>query len=161
MKCLIHPFFLVSLTLLAPSSALAQQPSRSSAGELADTLRSADSGDWYLRITAADVVVEGRVRDLDERSVRLAGGELALVDIDRIERRRTSGSGALVGAVAGGVIFGGLGLVVSAFCDQDCGRAVFGAVTAGVAFGATVGGLLGAVLAPGETSWEELWRGWP
>ena len=124
-------------------------------------LRRADRGNWYLRISAGDDVVEGRILEVEPELVRLAGGGVRLVDVSRIERRHRSGRGALVGALVGGAALGALFFTFAAgVCDIDCDKVpLFG--LAGVALGGTVGGLVGALIAPGETWWEELWSGWP
>lgn len=141
------------LLVVLPVAGHAQAP-----GNLTDVLESARRGDDYIRITLAERSIEGRVRDIEDDSVRLAGGSAALADIRSVEERRKEGGGTMIGALAGGIGMALLLVPLAGLCESECDGAGIRLALVGAALGGTVGGLIGAVVAPGEEHWEPRWR---
>ena len=160
MQRLRHGAALLVFGLTIVAHPLAAQSSART--DLLDVLMTADDDGEFLRVTTGDGrSVEGYIRDLDDSVVRLGGGAVELELVEQVEVRRMEGrkstTGIVVGAIAGGVVFGSLALFAAGICE-NCDATVPVAITvAGVTLGSMVGGLTGAALAPGEEEWTVRW----
>ena len=120
-----------------------------------------------VRVRAADALsIEGVFLGLEGQDMllRTIGAEQARrVPVDRLEalwvRKGATKKGSVIGAIAGGVLGAGFGVVVGEYIcnDEDCeadtflAAAIFGAVGAGG--GAVVGALIGYVV----QRWSLVW----
>ncbi len=111
-----------------------------------------------------DTVI-GEIAGCDRDGVLLAtvhGRALTAISHGSIERlslsggeQRATGKGALVGAIAVGLVGGVFG-AANPFCDEGCSSSAAGRAAGGGLAGAAVGGLLGAAI--GSAFTEERWE---
>lgn len=148
-------FLAIAALLMVPPAAAAQLDRPTSPHAVFEM---AERQDWVLRVTAVDgSTVEGRVREVDEASVRLEGGRVQLADAARVERGERVGGGgrrgAILGAIGGGLAFAALLFTIPGGVGD--GALLIPAIGAGL--GAVVGGLMGAAFDPSEMEWRTVW----
>jgi hypothetical protein len=136
---------LAVLTVVLCSAPAGAQVADSTLSQLRDLSGVADNRNWYLRVVTADELeLEGKIRRESGNAVRVGSTTVSFESIRFVHRRRTeggsTGSGALVGGAAGGLL--GL-LTASIACEISEGTCN----TAMAFIGGTAGG---TVLSDGQ-----------
>lgn len=120
-------------------------------------LAAASRGNWFVRVrTDSITVAEGRVTALTGTTARIGDTEVELATINQVERRLNDSRGWQRGAIAGGVVVGSMGYLMSSFCYNECDSARIGGTLLGALLGAIVGGTIGQMLAEPRYRWESL-----
>ena len=115
---------------------------------------------WVVRASSGGTILgEGRVIRVNQDSVSIGSSLIAIATISDLDRRTRIGGGGSGAALAAAT---GLGLIgyffASEFCKPNCSfrqKAVGAGV--GIAFGASIGGLLGGTLQPAKVGWNRIW----
>lgn len=151
------PILSVLVLALLPLASLDAQTRSAATASVAPgaTVRAARSG---VRLT-------GRVQNAthDTLLVALEEGDalrLPLADVDTLWRAgRATGRGAAIGAVAGGILLAGFGvLAVQGLCEtSDCSDDTWKAALGGAAIGAAGGAVLGAGLGSLVRTWRRVY----
>ena len=175
------PFLLAASCLLLPtrSHAGAQEaatdqeafPDSAAIESLTAVLDRAEHERMYLRFTmASQTQYSGYVFAVhaDSGWVHVGARRALLSAIERLERRRITGSGSLLGTIVGAVVLGYAGYTLDGECEvYDAASRRLRTVSCDAGWpiglaGVMVGGILGAVggyaLDRGTTHWEEVWR---
>jgi hypothetical protein len=142
--------------ILCPVSSLFSQDSKS---DPTNYLRLAQDRQWRVRaVSAASDTTIGRVRAVGSDSVTIGSNRLPISALLQLERRSSEIS--LTPAAVAGAAIGGLTLLFVGPWMQGVGDVVCssGCQVRWFAAGAAFGVIGSMVLAPGETSWIEIWR---
>lgn len=160
-------FFARSAALLglAVAALLHATPVRAQTADttaITTALRTACPGSLVRVATRTDGVVQGRCGTVQDGRllVRAAGGErgVELVQIDTVWlRQRSTGRGAAIGAVVGGLGLGLLGLSAGhGLCEQPngCGREPYTIAGVGALVGLLGGTVIGGIAGYHVTTWD-------
>jgi hypothetical protein len=124
------------------------------------SLVQAQQNNWVVRATSSGTILaEGRITGVGADSVGIGSSVIHIAAITDLDRRTRIGGGGPGAAFAAATGLGFIGYILAGdLCRPRCSlrhKAVGAGV--GIAFGASVGGLLGGTLQPAKIGWTRIW----